>query len=260
MNIKQAAAVRRLRKLASAARVVRRHRALQKYADAKTGLSKLKDTALMPEVLGGVGGAALGSGLGYLVGRKKRQGGLGALTGALLGGGLGVGAGFGWRQLTKDDKKPAAKKPAAEQAAQVSDNDSYANSVAAHTAEDMAHFNANVEAVRRDELNRYINAGRNLSPNLVMVRDLASETIKTIDANAFDVNKHQPLFYGANATINHPELSNYITWINQDGTLDAAPAIAVKANIANGQFAGKIVGGHHNLDGKTTQFSPDYHD
>lgn len=117
MNIKQAAAVRRLRKLASAARVVRRHRALQKYADAKTGLSKLKDTALMPEVLGGVGGAALGSGLGYLVGRKKRQGGLGALTGALLGGGLGVGAGFGWRQLTKDDKKPAAKKPTAQQPA-----------------------------------------------------------------------------------------------------------------------------------------------
>lgn len=71
----------------------------------------------MPEVLGGVGGAALGSGLGYLVGRKKRQGGLGALTGALLGGGLGVGAGFGWRQLTKDDKKPAAKQPAAKKPA-----------------------------------------------------------------------------------------------------------------------------------------------
>lgn len=100
--IKKAAAHARLMKLASAARLIRRQRALQKYAQAvqmqKAALSAGADAAI------GAGlGGLLGGGIGYGLGKKDKKL-LAALIGAGAGAGIGGLGGYGLGALLNRNK------------------------------------------------------------------------------------------------------------------------------------------------------------
>lgn len=85
--IKKAAAHARLLKLASAARLIRRQRALQKYAQAVQMQKQALGTGATAGIGAGLGGL-IGGGIGYGLGKKDKK-----LLAALIGAGAGAGIG-----------------------------------------------------------------------------------------------------------------------------------------------------------------------
>lgn len=85
--IKKAAAHARLLKLASAARLIRRQRALQKYAQAVQMQKAALSTGAQAGIGAGLGGL-IGGGIGYGLGKKDKK-----LLSTLIGAGIGAGAG-----------------------------------------------------------------------------------------------------------------------------------------------------------------------
>lgn len=102
--IKKAAAHARLLKLASAARLIRRQRALQKYAQAVQMQKQALSSGAATAIGAGLGGL-VGGGIGYGVGGKKRK-----LLSTLIGAGAGAGIGAGgtalFNYLTKKRVNP----------------------------------------------------------------------------------------------------------------------------------------------------------